>query len=659
MDMVTGAHEMVLLLLASAVAGVVLFRLLGLPPVLGYLIVGIAIGPHALGWVPSSEDAGKLAEFGIVFLMFSIGLEFSLPQLFRMRQVVFGLGFAQVALTMLLVTVAALVTGFGWKTGLAIGGALAMSSTAIVVRMMMERRQLDTPHGREAVGVLLFQDLAVVPLLIVIPAIAGDAAELPYRLSMALLKAAAVLVILLFLGQKLMRGWFHVVARRRSRELFVLNVLLVTLGLAWLTELAGLSLALGAFLAGMLIAETEYKHQVEEDIKPFRDILLGLFFITVGMKLDLNVVGGHILLVLALTVLPVIFKFLLVAGLSRLFGSPPGTALRTGLSLAQAGEFGLVLLVLTQEVALLAPDLSQLVIAAMLLSMLATPFVLNSSDKLVLRWSKNEWMLKSLELHRVAVQSLAVEGHVLICGYGRTGQRLAHLLEQEGIRFIALDPDAERVRVAAAAGEPVVFGDAAHADTLAAAGVARASALVVTFADTVSALRILHHAHAINPSLPVIVRTIDDVDMEQLLAAGATEVVPETFESSLMLASHALVMLGVPLKRVVRRIRDVRDDRYSLLRGFFHGESDRADSSEEVGGARLRSVVLSPGAFGIGKSPLGVRLAELGVSVAALRRRELRLTQPSDDTVFLEGDVVVLLGTPEALERAELKLLTG
>ena len=657
--MVTGAHEMVLLLLASAVAGVVLFRLLGLPPVLGYLIVGIAIGPHALGWVPSSEDAGKLAEFGIVFLMFSIGLEFSLPQLFRMRQVVFGLGFAQVMLTMLLVMVAALVTGFGWKTGLAIGGALAMSSTAIVVRIMMERRQLDTPHGREVVGVLLFQDLAVVPLLIVIPAIAGDAAELPYRLSMALLKAAAVLVILLFLGQKLMRGWFHVVARRRSRELFVLNVLLVTLGLAWLTELAGLSLALGAFLAGMLIAETEYKHQVEEDIKPFRDILLGLFFITVGMKLDLSVVGGHILLVLALTVLPVIFKFLLVAGLSRLFGSPPGTALRTGLSLAQAGEFGLVLLVLTQEVALLAPDLSQLVIAAMLLSMLATPFVLNSSDKLVLRWSKNEWMLKSLELHRVAVQSLAVEGHVLICGYGRTGQRLAHLLEQEGIRFIALDPDAERVRVAAAAGEPVVFGDAAHADTLAAAGVARASALVVTFADTVLALRILHHAHAINPSLPVIVRTTDDADMEQLLAAGATEVVPETFESSLMLASHALVMLGVPLKRVIRRIRDVRDDRYSLLRGFFHGESDRADSSEEARGPRLRSVVLSPGAFGIGKSPLGVRLAELGVSVAAVRRRELRLTQPSDDTLFLEGDVVVLLGTPEALERAELKLLTG
>ncbi|MBM3347419.1 MAG: potassium transporter, partial [Betaproteobacteria bacterium] len=550
-------------------------------------------------------------------------------------------------------------SGFGWKTGLAIGGALAMSSTAIVVRMLMERRQLDTPHGREVVGVLLFQDLAVVPLLIVIPAIAGDATELPYQLSMALLKAAAVLVILLFLGQKLMRGWFHIVARRHSRELFVLNVLLVTLGLAWLTELAGLSLALGAFLAGMLIAETEYKHQVEEDIKPFRDILLGLFFVTVGMKLDLNVVGAHVLLVIALTVLPVAFKFALVAGLSRLFGSAPGTALRTGLCLAQAGEFGLVLLVLTQDMALLAPDFSQLVIAAILLSMLATPFVLNSSDKLVLRWSKNEWMLKSLELHRVAVQSLAVERHVLICGYGRTGQRLAHLLEQEGIRFIALDPDAERVRVAAAAGEPVVFGDAAHADTLVAAGIARASALVVTFADTASALRILHHVHGLNPTLPVIVRTTDDSDMEQLLVAGATEVVPETFESSLMLASHALVMLGVPLKRVIRRIRDVRDDRYSLLRGFFHGETDEADSTEEARGPRLRSVVLSPGAIAIGKSPAELQLKEFGVSVSTLRRRELRLTQPPDDIVFLEGDVVVLLGTPEALERAELMLLIG
>ncbi len=657
--MQAGTLELVLILLASAVAAVALFRVFALPPVLAYLAVGILIGPHALAWIPDTEEAGKLAEFGVVFLMFSIGLEFSLAQLFRMRKIVFGLGLAQVAITLFLVTLAVMLAGFGWKPGLAIGGALAMSSTAIVVRILMERMQLQTPHGREAVGVLLFQDLAVVPLLIVIPAIAGDPGELTMRLGIALSKAAAVLVVLLFVGQRLMRGWFHVVAKRRSRELFVLNVLFITLGLAWLTELAGLPLALGAFLAGMLIAETEYKHQVEEDIKPFRDILLGLFFITMGMKLDVRLVGEHAIVVLALAVLPVMFKFALVAGLSRAFGSATGTALRTGLTLAQAGEFGLVILVLAQQTSLIPDDFAQIVIAAMLLSMLATPFILQASDRIVMRLSSNEWMLQSLAMHQIAVQSIAVERHVLICGYGRTGQRLAHLLEQEGIGFVALDPDPERVTEAAAAGERVVFGDATHADTLVAAGVMRASAMVVTFADTAAALRVLQHCHAINPALPVIVRTSDDADMEKLLEAGAAEVVPETFESSLMLASHALVVLGVPLRRVIRRIREVRDDRYSLLRGFFHGATDDADSVEEATGPRLHSVVLTPGSFAIGKTPVALRLAGDAVSVTALRRREARMIQPPADTVFEEGDVVVLLGSPDALAIAELRMLTG
>ena len=657
--MQAGTLELVLILLASAVAAVALFRVFALPPVLAYLAVGILIGPHALAWIPDTEEAGKLAEFGVVFLMFSIGLEFSLAQLFRMRKIVFGLGLAQVAITLFLVTLAVMLAGFGWKPGLAIGGALAMSSTAIVVRILMERMQLQTPHGREAVGVLLFQDLAVVPLLIVIPAIAGDPGELTMRLGIALSKAAAVLVVLLFVGQRLMRGWFHVVAKRRSRELFVLNVLFITLGLAWLTELAGLPLALGAFLAGMLIAETEYKHQVEEDIKPFRDILLGLFFITMGMKLDVRLVGEHAIVVLALAVLPVMFKFALVAGLSRAFGSATGTALRTGLTLAQAGEFGLVILVLAQQTSLIPDDFAQIVIAAMLLSMLATPFILQASDRIVMRLSSNEWMLQSLAMHQIAVQSIAVERHVLICGYGRTGQRLAHLLEQEGIGFVALDPDPERVTEAAAAGERVVFGDATHADTLVAAGVMRASAMVVTFADTAAALRVLQHVYAINPALPVIVRTSDDADMEKLLEAGAAEVVPETFESSLMLASHALVVLGVPLRRVIRRIREVRDDRYSLLRGFFHGATDDADSVEEATGPRLHSVVLTPGSFAIGKTPVALRLAGDAVSVTALRRREARMIQPPADTVFEEGDVVVLLGSPDALAIAELRMLTG
>ena len=657
----TSTLELVLIFLASAVLVVVLFRMLHLPPLLGYLLAGIAIGPHALGWIPESKEGRYLAEFGVVFLMFSIGLEFSLPKLFQMRRTVFGLGLSQVSLTVAAGLAACVLAGVGWKPGLVLGGALAMSSTAIVVRMFAERLQLETPHGRQVVGVLLFQDLAVVPFLILIPALAqghGES-ELAARLAVALGKAAIVLIVLLFLGQKLMRGWFHIVARRRSHELFILNVLLITLGLAWLTELAGLSLALGAFLAGMLIAETEYRHQVEEDIKPFREVLLGLFFVSVGMQLDLRIVRDNLALVAFLFVVPVLFKLALVAGLSRLYGGAPGTALRAGLALGQAGEFGLVIIALAASVGVLESELVQIVSAAMLLSMLAAPFLIQFSDRLVLRLATSEWMLRSLELHQIAVKSLATEHHVIICGYGRTGQSLAHLFEREGVRYVALDLDPQHVREGANAGEPVVYGDSTRREALIAAGIARASAVVISFADTAAALRILHYARELNPGVPTVVRTRDDTDLDQLIAAGAAEVVPETFESSLMLASHALVLLGVPLRRVVRRVQDVRSHRYSLMRGFFHGDSDAPDSGDEARELRLHSVRLEAGSYAAGKVLRELALEATGATVTVLRRIDTRMSSPPPETMLQEGDVLVMLGTGDQLEAAEIRLLRG
>ena len=655
----TSTLELVLIFLASAVLVVVVFRMLHLPPLLGYLLAGIVIGPHALGWIPESKEGRYLAEFGVVFLMFSIGLEFSLPKLFQMRRTVFGLGLSQVALTLAAGLAACVLAGLGWKPGLVLGGALAMSSTAIVVRMYAERLQLETPHGRQVVGVLLFQDLAVVPLLIVIPTLAQGEGELAAKLAIALGKAAVVLIVLLFVGQKLMRGWFHIVARRRSHELFILNVLLITLGLAWLTELAGLSLALGAFLAGMLIAETGYRHQVEEDIKPFRAVLLGLFFVSVGMQLDLRIVRDNLALVAFLFALPVLFKVVLVAGLSRLYGGTPGTALRAGLALGQAGEFGLVIIALAASVGVLERELVQIASAAMLLSMLAAPFLIQYSDRLVLRLATSEWMLRSLELHQIAVKSLATEHHVIICGYGRTGQSLAHLFEREGIRYVALDLDPQHVREGANAGEPVVYGDSTRRETLIAAGIARASALVISFADTSAALRVLHHARELNPGVPVVVRTRDDADLDQLIAAGAAEVVPETFESSLMLASHALVLLGVPLRRVVRSVQEVRNQRYGLLRGFFHGESDEADSGDEARELRLHSVRLDAGSYAAGKVLRELALEASGARLTVLRRVDARISSPPSETVLEEGDVLVLLGTGDQLEAAEIRLLRG
>ena len=649
----------ILLLLAAAVLAVVACRFFALPPIIGYLAVGVVLGPHALGLVADESQMHALAEFGVVFLMFSIGLEFSLPKLAVMRREVFGLGSAQVSLTIALCVAAAYALGGGWQAGLAVGGALAMSSTAVVSRLLAERLELDSAHGRAIIGVLLFQDLAVVPLLIVVPVLGQPAEAVGVAVGIALAKAVFVLAVLLLAGPRVMRAWFGVVARRKSTELFVLNVLFVILAMAFLTGLADLSLPLGAFLAGMLISETEYRYQVEEEIKPFRDVLLGLFFITVGMRLDVGLVASHIGLVLGLLVLLVGAKLGLIAALARAFGATPGTAIRTGLGLAQGGEFGFVLIAQAGAVGVVAGGFGQAVLAAMILSMMATPFLIRASDRIVLRFANSEWLLRSLEMHRVAVRSLETEGHAIILGYGRNGQHVARLLDAEGVRYVALDLDPERVREAALAGDTVVFADSARREALIAAGIMRAAAVVITFADSAAAMRLLAHIQALNPAVPVIVRARDDADTARLAAAGASEVVPEAFESGLMLASHTLMWLGVPLNRVVRRVRVVRDQQYGLLRGLFHGASDDAETMEGPQ-PRLQAVTLGANAHAIGKPLAVLGLGEIGVQVKAVRRPSAGKRLAPDEAGALEaGDVIVLLGVPEKLAAAEMRLLRG
>ncbi len=651
--------QLILILLAAAVGVVVLCRILRLPAMLGYLIVGILIGPHALGWIPDVPETRHLAEFGVVFLMFSIGLEFSLARLRSMQRLVFGLGTAQVVATILLVMLAALFFHLDWRAGLALGGVLAMSSTAIVSKMLVERAELNTAHGQKIMGVLLFQDLAVVPLIILIPALGSGGEEIYTTMGLALLKAIVILGALLTLGQRLLRPWFHLVATQKSSELFMLNVLLFTLGLAWLTEQAGLSLALGAFVAGMLISETEYRYQVEEDIKPFRDVLLGLFFVTIGMMLDMHSVlngFGWIVLVL-LILLP--FKAAVVALLARWFEGDWGAAIRSGLGLAQGGEFGFVLLTLAGSVNLLPDNVMQNVLAAMLISMLIAPFIIQHAGAIVRRISSSEWTDRAMQIHQIAVQSMAADEHIIICGYGRSGQALAKFMAQEGMRFIALDLDPHRVRQAAAGGS-VVYGDAAKREVLLAAGLMRAKTLVVSYDDKHSALRILRHVTELRPDLPVVVRTADDTHIEALKQAGAAEVVAEVLEGSVMLASQALLMSGVPLNRVVRRIQENRARRYSMFSGFFRTPtSSTAGEVTESMQPRFKSVFLGERDAAVGKSLDEMNLAALHVEVNAVRRHNVRGSQPAGDMVLHAGDVLVLLGQPNELTKAEQRLREG
>src|SRR5258706_3386818 len=506
-------------------------------------------------------------------------------------------------------------------------------------------------------GVRLFQDLAVIPLIVLIPALALSKGAIAGVIGLALVEAAVLLVLVLVVGQRVMRPLFNLVGRQKSSELFVLFVLLVALTLAWVTERAGLSLALGAFLAGMLISETEYRYQVEDYIKPFRDVLLGLFFVTIGMLVDWQALlqyAGWIALVFAALL---VLKFIVIFGLARACGNEKPTALRSALALAPAGEFGFVLLALAKKEGALAEPAFQVVLTASLLSMVVAPFILSRMERIVLHFIESEWTQRAVALHSLAVKSMATRGHVIVCGYGRSGQALAQYLEREKIPVIALDADPERVRQAAAAGDSVVFGDASRREVLVAAAVSRATAVVVSFADTPKALAILAHVRELRPELPVIVRTYDDSEVGRLKEAGAAEIVAEVIEGSLMLATQTMMQLGMPLNRVLRRLREVRQERYLVMRRFFPGATDAEppDGEQPI----LRTIVIRPHAPAGGKTLASLNLDALHVRVTAVRRKGERDPNPSGEMRLREGDVIVLLATQENLAKAEIRLLQG
>jgi len=650
---------LILVLLISSVIAVALFRRLRLPAMLAYFLVGMVLGPHTFSLLPDTEASREFAEFGIVFLMFSIGLEFSLPQLYAMRKKVLGLGGAQVLLTLAAVMTVAKVGGLDWPAAFVIAAALAMSSTVIVSKILAERVDLNSRHGRLSIGVLLFQDIAVVPVLVLIPALGVGGANLTDVLGMALLKAAGMLLFLFTIGKWLINPWFNVVAGQRSRELFVMNVLMVTLLLAFATKSAGLSYALGAFIAGMLISETKFRYQVESDIAPFRDILLGLFFISVGMLLNLQQIAANFGLVLLILMAFVLLKAAIVILVIRLMQYEVGVAIRTGLILAQAGEFSFVILALGVEQHLISGPALQLVLSAALLSMVLAPFIIQFNGritrKLVSSYSRNSGQI----VQDIDDASKHLNNHVIICGYGRSGQYLGRFLQEENIPFVALDIDPSRVLEAATAGENVMFGDAARSVVLEAAGAARAKALIISYADNRAAMKILHVVQEKYPQLPVIVRTLDDSNMEALREAGATEVVPETLEGSLMLASHALMLLGVPLHRVVKRIRLFREARYQLFKGYFHGISDAEDESLERQQVRLHSVIISPGSYAIGRRLVDMHLENFDVHIKSIRRPNSNGMVPTNESPLAEGDVIVLLGQPTGLSNAQNALLIG
>jgi CPA2 family monovalent cation:H+ antiporter-2 len=562
-----------LIIFTSSLVVIALFQRLRLPPVLGYLCVGLMIGPTAFNWVNESEELPDLAELGVVFLLFSLGLEFSLSKMLALRQVVFGLGSLQVLGSGIVLGILLILFGMPTTPALLLGAGLALSSTAIVSKELSSLGELFSRHGQNAIAVLLFQDVVAVLLLTLVPVFAGSSDQAWYwALPLTLGKTMVLFVGLLLVSRWFLPRLFHEVAASRSAELFVLLALVIVLLTAWLTHLLGLSPALGAFLAGMLLGESHYRHQIEADIRPFRDILLGVFFVSIGMLIDLRLFASHGLLILGLTLGLLLIKGTVVAVLVKWRGSDVETAWRSGLALAQGGEFCFALMAQMQQNKLMPADFGGLLLAATFCSMLVTPLLLRAAPHIATRLhhKPNE----EAELEEISALNAGLHNHVVICGYGRVGQSIGRVLRNVDQPYIALDTDPVRVQEAAVNESCVHYGDSRRGELLVAIGLERARLLVVAVDKTDIALLILKEARRFNPSVSILVRTRDDSQLAELKAAGASEVVPELLESSLMLASHALIMLGIPGQQVRDRVDQVRRDRYRLLHGFYPGADD-------------------------------------------------------------------------------------
>lgn len=640
----------ILLMLVIAIVSIALFRRAGLPAILAYLVTGVISGPSLFNWF-SQQQIHSVAELGVVLLMFSLGLEFSLPRLWAMRRTVFGLGSAQVFVTAVLTMCISLLIGLSLTESIVVGSAIALSSTAIVLKLLNERGWLRRRHGELSVSVLLFQDLAVVPLLILMPLLASNGETLTWSaIGLAMAEGVLAFVALMAFGKWALPKIFDEVARSRSNELFVLSTLVVALVTGAFTQWIGLSMALGAFMAGMLLGESQYKRQLEADIRPFRDLLMGLFFISIGMLLDFSLVITFWWQVLLLVVAVIIAKALIVYGLLRAAKESFRTSVSSAISLAQVGEFSFVVLALAVNYELLDINLSTKLVMVAVLSMAVAPWLVKNSVDIARR-------LHGVKPQQAEYEEIPTVDHgnelVLILGYGRVGQTIARFMKTEAIPYLVLDLDPKRVSEARRAGEPVYFGDVAKRSILKQAQIKEAKLIVLTFSSSRVLGEVLPLCRQLAPDANILVRTRDDEGMEELEQAGASQVIPESLEGSLMLVSQVLFQCGVPLSRILKRLEYERRNHYQYLHGFFSGEE--TDFTLEL----LHAVALPKGAHVVGQTLGDIPWEKLRVEIRAVRRAGAEVESPELNWQIRPGDILIILGKPRRIEKAEHYLLQG
>lgn len=649
----------IVIIFALVIAAAVVFRILHLPVVLGYLLVGAILGPHALGVIKNVDVMERLAGFGVVFLMFTVGLEFSVAKLFALRRAVFGLGGLQVLISVILGMGIATAMGMEWHSALVVGGIVAMSSTAIVSKQLSERLELNSKYGLNAIGILLFQDLAVIPLLIMVDSSTHE--SLAVLFGWAVLKGIIAIVAIMAIGRWLMQPIFRMTAGTRVIELFTLLVLFVALASAWLTNALGMSFPLGGFLAGIMLAETTYSNQIEIEIRPFRDVLMGMFFVAIGMLLNVGTWQQTWLSILLLLLAIIVGKSILVTVLCKLFGDDLATSARCGVVLAQGGEFGFALLAMAYKNQLLSAGSAQIILGAFILSIALAPVIIDHNRQIV-AWvlPKALFISQKKKLHLLEKKTVDLRNHVIVCGYGRVGQNVGHMLLQEKIPYFALDLDPTLIQSVGLSGENIGYGDSTHPHILKAAGLKHASALVICFNNLRAASKILHTVRQHHRTLPIIVRCKDDVELKKLRSLGATHVIAESQEESLMMTFQLLLALQIPWKKAANFIKNVREKHADLLEEIFLGSILKEEEEFNFDIIKqLRPVILPEQAFCVGVclEKLSSQLGE--ARIIALRRGKSYQNNPDPKILIKPEDIVVLYGTAEQLDAAEEYLLSG
>ena len=650
--MSVNGHLEILAILSSAVLIVWLFRRLKLPAILAYLVAGMLVGEHGLNVAQEQVDYDHFAELGIVFLLFTLGLEFSLPRLMAMRHLVLSVGSLQVGVSLLIFIVASLFFGLSFESAFVVGSILALSSTAIVIRQLSETGAMKRKSGQLSVAILLFQDVAVVPLLIIIPmlAVEGDSSMI-LALLVAIFKGGFVVILLFVSGKWLLPRVFNIIASVRTDELFVLTTLLVTLLASALTQWFGLSMALGAFLAGMMLGESEYKHQLEADIRPYRDILLGLFFITVGMKLDVGLLLSSPLNLLALMVSFMLVKIMVIKVLASRAGESSKDSWASGLMLAQMGEFGFVIIALANKEQLLPSSVSSMLLGAGVISMAITPYMIDRARS----WSiflSQEKSPETTDLEALPENNNLTD-HVIICGFGRIGQTVSRFLKQESIDFVAIDIDPLRTRKAREAGENVLFGSSRQTELLNAAHLSQAKLVVIAFGEDKQSVEVIQKVRSLSPNVPILVRTRNDDNLDMLHDAGANEVVPESLEGSLMLVSQVLSLTGVPLSKILRQVQKERKNHYNHLHGFFQGEHTDMSPAAIDRIEFAHAILINTDSYGCGKSIKSLGLDKKRVHVVSLKRGDTEIESPNESTLLQAQDTLIVRGKPRRVEKVE------